>query len=516
MQLMGDAVTVLGGRFGMAWDPVKRAAYLVRHGNHPGLPFTLRAGIRYADREIILPLAPDNPVFDFHDQECEAARISLSGIDPVSGLHIKLAATIPFRPRDEAFSTVPCFLLDLSLDRLVSPFRWKKRDEDPLRGRLFLEIHGIGFKISLQGQTADIFYQSPIVRPRDKYHDLPRDDRLAVETITCRDRLIALDGILGSSGYGDGCELVSDFNLAIGQTGPVISLAWCAYDPPVLEVMGERCEFAYTQRFHSLEAVADWAFANADEIRATATTVSHLIQEHSLGYSVSKLMAYSLHAWLANTWWVRRGNGQDWFTVWEGSCYFHSTVDVEYTQAPFYLSVWPELLELELDEWPHFSKDGSLCLGEAGHGTCFLSHDIGIHGTCDRQYYPHDMEVEENANYLLMAFAHWRRTGRETILQRHSIFMRRLMDFIIASASSGDGVPDRGCANTIDDASPAIQFGRKQTYLGIKAIAALLVGAEMLERAGMTDVGKYRDTAGRGRVAIEAAAWLGDHYSVCL
>lgn len=54
--------------------------------------------------------------------------------------------------------------------------------------------------------------------------------------------------------------------------------------------------------------------------------------------------------------------------MWEGNCHFHSTVDVEYTQAPFYLALWPELLGYELDFWPEFARDARLILGEKGAG----------------------------------------------------------------------------------------------------------------------------------------------------
>jgi hypothetical protein len=71
-------------------------------------------------------------------------------------------------------------------------------------------------------------------------------------------------------------------------------------------------------------------------------------------------------------------------------------------------------------------------------------------------------------------------------------------------------------ANTIDDASPAVQYGKKQIYLGVKAAAACQVGVKMLEAAEITNTGQYLDFAKKGYQTIELEGWLGDHYAVTL
>ena len=35
MQLMGDAIAVLGSKLGLAWEPSKRRGYLIRCGSYP-------------------------------------------------------------------------------------------------------------------------------------------------------------------------------------------------------------------------------------------------------------------------------------------------------------------------------------------------------------------------------------------------------------------------------------------------------------------------------------------------
>jgi uncharacterized protein (DUF608 family) len=96
------------------------------------------------------------------------------------------------------------------------------------------------------------------------------------------------------------------------------------------------------------------------------------------------------------------------------------------------------------------------------------------------------MEVEEVANYVILAYAYWRRTGDRSIHLRHGETIRRFLDFLVACDTSGNGVPDLGCTNTIDDASPAIQYGRQNVYLAVKTLAALACGADLLSDAAMT------------------------------
>jgi hypothetical protein len=511
MQLMGDAVTVLGSRLGMGWDPKARQAYLIRHGLLPGIPMEIKAGVEIEGRWLVLPLSTTGETFEFLDQEMSPTAMSLSGIDPKTGIHVKLHVRIPFRPRDDRFSTTPALFLEFTVDRLSSNFRWTGQQSEPVQGRLFLEISGKAFATTFDAMGADVSYQTTIIHP-EKVDPERWSPELILkdENIPCRDRWAVLSG----TPSGNGFEV--PFKLERGAKGPRLAFVWCSYDQAILNVRGEKAPFKYTQWFKGLQEVVDWAVKHEAEVIDNSTKVDGLLQKHSLGASVSHLMAQTLHAWLMNTWWTVRPDGSDWFSVWEGSCYFHSTVDVEYTQGPFYLSVWPELLEMELHEWPYFGKDGAGILGEKGAGTLFLSHDIGQHADCDGQCYPHEMEVEENANYLLLAFAHWRRTGKDDVLKRHAGFMRKLLDFIVACDSTGNGIPDQGCANTIDDASPAIQFGSEQVYLAVKAMAACEAGRLMLAHVGESDIDKYKAFVQKAKETVEELGWKDDHYVVTL
>ena len=505
MQVMGDGLSVLGSRHGLMWDPFQRQTYLVRFDRHPGIPIALHVGVRLSERTVVLPLCPEGAVFEFIDQEMHPTCMVMTGIDPAAALKVRLEVRIPFRPRDAAFSTVPVYYLTAQVSRLDKAFRWRRTPSEAVSGELFIEIDGQALTLQPQGSDLDVTLSAPVSRP------FGAETTAEAQPQIVQERLVILAGEASASGAA------APFSLLMGQTGPQVQLAWCACAPAILSVFDELSPFRYTQEFAGLDEVAVWAHEHAAEVADYGAWFDEVIGDHSLGSTLTHLCAQTLHAWLIDTWWVRiPSNGREWFSVWEGSCYFHSTVDVEFTQGPFYLSLWPELLRLELDEWPSFSKDGTICLGERGENTLLLAHDMGLLASCGKQAYPHDMEIEEVTNYLLLAYAYWRRTGDRSIQITHSETMRRYLDFVLACDTTGNGVPDKGCTNTIDDASPAVQYGREQVYLAVKALGALRCGADMLADVGYVNLTRYRRQAERIRKAVDSKGWLGDHYAVTL
>jgi hypothetical protein len=306
--------------------------------------------------------------------------------------------------------------------------------------------------------------------------------------------------------------------VAVGRAvSEPLDVAWCTHSEPNLSVQGARCPFKYTERFGSLDAVCGWIRDNPTAVLDNAVAVDGVVGRNNCSQSVNKLLAQTLHSWLIDTWWAVRPDGRDWFSVWEGSCYFHSTVDVEYTQSPFYLAVWPELLRIELDFWPEYSKDGMKAAGERGADTLFLSHDTGSHSSACGQDYHHEMEVEETANYLILCYAYYRRTGDDSIIRKHRDTIAAYLRFIKACDTTGNGVPDLGVANTIDDASPAIQFGKGQIYLAVKCLVAFEAGAEFCRMTGNNDLQEIcRQTAATIRELIQARGWKDGHFVTLL
>jgi hypothetical protein len=142
---------------------------------------------------------------------------------------------------------------------------------------------------------------------------------------------------------------------------------------------------------------------------------------------------------------------------------------------------------------------------------------VGRYAAAAGQAYTHEMEVEEIANYIVMAYGFYRRTGNDALLRAHGATIAGCLAFLAAADTAGTGVPDRGVANTLDDASPAIQFGRSQVYLAVKTLAAFKAGAEILELLGRADRARAcRQRAARVRALIRKKGWRKDHFAVLM
>jgi hypothetical protein len=127
------------------------------------------------------------------------------------------------------------------------------------------------------------------------------------------------------------------------------------------------------------------------------------------------------------------------------------------------------------------------------------------------------MEVEETANYVILAYCHYRRTANGSLIEAHGETIEKYLAFLDAASTTGTGIPDRGVANTIDDGSPAIQYGRSQVYLAVKTLAALETGAEMLKMLGRgARALECRTRAQKIRTLIEEKGWRSDHFAVLL
>jgi xylan 1,4-beta-xylosidase len=502
MQLMCDGIAVLGSRHGLIFDPIKGELLVARFDAFAEAPrLAFRAGVVVDGREFVFPLCPDGTRFAFYDQRITPCTTRFIAIEEHSGLKVSLTFATPFRPRDAAFSTTPVLGIRLELERLAGNYRWTPVTVKPSALELFVEIGEGDLQTAEAGPLAlDLRFRSRTLRRREDPED--------------RSGLEQTDRLLSRSGRLQGRR----FSFAVppsAEGAAAWDLFWCTHSGPVLEVQGRRHPFRYQRRFAALADVATWALAEGGSIFENARHVDAIVEDEALAPSIRRLLAQTLHSWLLNTWWVDR-DGADWFSVWEGSCHFHSTLDVEFTQSPFYLAVWPELLGIQLRMWPEFAKEGGLTLGERGKGTLFLSHDCGAMARANGQEYPHEMEVEETTNYIILLYAHWRRTGDFSIARLQIEALGRFLAFLDACDSRGRGIPDLGVANTLDDGSPALQFGREQVYLAVKTMAAYACGASLLEAAGdQATAERQRKKAGLIRGRVEKEGWKDDHY-VCL
>jgi len=514
---IGDTVAAMGSRLAIIFDPVEHRIFYPRYGEFTEIVADLAIGIRSkSGKTYALPFTRRYAHFEFVEQTDTMNSITYVGYAPDLGVKLVVRFTSPFYPRDEKISTAPILLLDLTVERLER-YRWQKVATEGERvGEIFFEIESPRIKTRREGPQLRLIFGSQPTERRDSKGTLPG---APFPSYACEDFIFPHTGGVPLRAETTKKGFVSPFDLRRASPSRPLQLTWCAFTTDaVLELFGQRYPFKYTEFFETADELRRYVILERFEILCRSSLFDTLFQKTGLGKCYEDLVAFTFHSYLLNTWWTLWENGRDWFSVWEGNCYFHSTVDVEYNNALFYLALWPELLERLLEEWTRFEVSGMKCLGrQQGTGTAYICHDMGSGARVGQQHYHHPMEVEETCNYLLLAYAHWRWTASQNIVRRHYKLLKRLARFLVMSDTTGTGVPDRGVANTIDDASPALQFGREQIYHGFKTLAALEKAAEIADfhKDGETAT-QLRRQAARLRTTLDSKGWLVDHYAVAL
>jgi len=515
MQLMATVVGRLGSRFSLVFDPDAKQVLHSALGRWLDFPTDLAVGVAAEDGlTFALPFTSRYPTFDVVEQQLQMCGVSFVARSHEIGVGLKVEFVAPFYPRDEWTSLAPLFLVRMEVFPQERIF-WQTSKRQVRQGRVFLRLQRENLHMAQAHDRQKINYSVPKA--------LWKGERVRPENF-----LASPQSPIPLSGQGEGlwwceerlvpvslnAELLNDgvaFNFDLDDPEKCrFDLVWCAFvDEPVLTVFGQPASFKYRWLFTDVDAVADFGCRHFNELWRKAKQMDELIANSGLTKSQADLIRFSFQNFLLNSWWVVRDDGSEWFSVWEGSCHFHSTVDVEYNDALVYLAFWTELLELLLDEWALFEMQD-----EVGS---YLAHDMGGELEVGEQAYHHPMPVEENANFLLMLHCLWRWTGKQELIERHSGLAKRLTAYFERSDRMGNGFPSLGTANTIDDASPAVQYSRQQTYLAVKTLCACQAAAQIAETLGEDDWAKQcRKLIERIRKTLDEQAWLGDHYAVCL
>ncbi len=497
MQLFETVVSNLGSRFTVNLLPHRRQLLLSPLGYYFHVPVDMAIGIQVGEEYRILPFSDRYKVFESVEQEVIPNGVVFHCKDAELGLAVTIQFRSVFAPRDVIVSTAPFCYITVEVARLAG----RQIRTAPVEGRVFVAMRpdasftarkvdgGFAFSGTFQasGTKRD-------VRVPDGFENgIPAEFGVAAvdPEPELGDRRVSQPFLLA-----DQDSVIEEFTLA-GYCG-----AAC------FEAGKERYHFKYADFFTSLEEVFAFASSEKNALDRKLALFDGLVHSSSLPRDLQQLIAFSFQTYLANTFWMSRG-GRDWFSVWEGNCLYNSTVDVEYNLGLVYLALWPELLGLTLEEWSRHEQTGL-------YGS-YLSHDMGAGMTANGQSYPHAMEVEENTNFLLMAHAHWRATGSDHLITTEYALIQRLARYVIEADTSGNGFPNLGVANTIDDAAPAVQFSKEQVYLAVKALCALEVTALIAEHSGDAEfAGHCQEQAVRIRQTLDSEAWLGNHYAVCI
>ena len=509
MALMAENISAFGSRFNLILDPHGRRAFLSHFGAFEANPIRLALGVQAGGRTTLLPFTGTGRTFPHVEQSRTMTAVRFRAVDIARGIEFTACFRSPFYPKDERLSLAPFFYIDVEV-KPVDSFRWVQAGRTLQRGKVVLSASGRALKTATDGKALRLDLREKVMgyeknAPASAFAKLP-------DTWTVPSWIESASP--GAHIARNRIEI--PFDLSRQRTCRA-TFIWSAWWPgEALSVEGAPARLKYTRLFKNRRELVAYARRERKPIVERTEFFDSLIETTTLNRAARELIAQSFRSFLMDTWWAVTDRGRQWFSAWEGSCYFHSTIDVEYNNALVYFALWPELLGMLLDQWAGFGNPGETILGERGRGTRFLNHDMGRGVACDGQAYDHHMPVEENANFLLLLTAYWRWTGKAATIKRHGPLVKALAEFIMACDTTGNGLPDQGAANTIDDASPAIQYARDQSYLGVKAACALQAAGQMASALRRTGAARrYAAHAATAFRTIERGAWLGDHYAVC-
>lgn len=536
MPLMSTCLGRLGSRYSIVLDPIRKQVLYGSLGLRCQQKAELILGVRdTSGRYATLPFCAQGEGFWTVDQHQSMTGLAFDANNPPQGLSMHVEITAPFWPEDEKTSLVPAYIVEIRLTCL-DRIRWTSAPKDaPRKGvvRFGLQVpdasataHAGGLRLEYAVDTGEPF--GPAAPPSD----FGSPARQTPSRGSAVDLIVPLEGPWQVAGS----VLAAPFDLSGEQTEVTFRLAMVSYCGDALfERFGQALALKYTTFWPDADAVAAYVRANVAKLVAKSRRFDELFSSSGLGAAAGDLTVQAFQSYLACTLWATGAACKDWFSVWEGSCWFNSTVDVTYNESMFYLALWPSLLERVIEQWSAHADDYAAftarleVLRQAGISTLglegdvkepfpgrMMQHDMGPGWTANGQHYGHAMPVEENANFLLLVCLLGQWTGNTKLYKRHATLNAELAEYLFWSDSKGNGFPDRGVANTIDDATPAVQYGRDNVYLGIKRLAALHAAGRMFQATGQAALAGRCKKAVAKAVATLNAHWLGDHWGVCL
>lgn len=512
MPVMSTCLARLGSRYSIIFDPHQRRVHYGALGLMRQEQCQLVVGLDNGQGAYsTLPFCDEGQKFRILDQRQTMTSLVFEGHSMANGVKLTARITAPFWPQDERTSLVPAYLFTFHLEA-IGGVRWEGWAGGKRKGVLRLGLRLPKGEARRQGGGVSLTYDVHVGK------EMKTGEGGAERSYAPDSRCVPVEGqatdLLMPLGSGwrvrDGMlELPYDLDAEKELEGAAMLVGYVG--TPLFERFGQPMRLKYAGFWKSARDVAGWVARNAEDLLRKSEGFDRLWAESSLPLAAQELSATSFQSYLMNTLWCEGAKGsriRQWFSVWEGSCWFNSTVDVTYNEALFYFSCWPELLEMIFSEWIHHTDKA-----EEGR---VLHHDMGGGWTANGQSYPHAMPVEENSNWLLLLFAHGKWWGREELYETYADFNREMVKYLLWADSTGNGFPDRGTANTIDDATPAVQYGRDNVYLGIKRLAALHAARRMFEAIGDRDYARKCATQVAKAVKTLNSGWLKDHWGVCL
>lgn len=489
------AISKLGGGITFHFKPQKKEFFISPVGVLCDELFIFNLGVEVDGIRQILPFSNEYEKFDYVEQDISLTSLTYRAKSYKFGLNFEVSFISPFYPRDEVTSVAPFFYVKIRIKKT----EFKYDDGKKISGKLVFEIKNKNFQFhktknynSIKGYYTAKFKVNKNTGLMDLVED-PLNKFFAELVIVSVDEKENIDDI--EFDVSKDKEFKKEFIVSMYCSQPIIKK-----DNSI------DLYFLYSKYFKNIKEVVNFAVKNKEKINMKSMIFNSILKESSLSKTKQDFISYSFFSYIINTRWVYDKNTQmDFFTVIEGNCGYHSTVDVEYNIALFYFLIWPELLKKEIELWIEYTKNG------------YVPHDVGALFEIYGQVYPHNMEVEENCNLILLIYNYWKWTGDFEVISKNYNLLKQLTIFVINCDKNKNGFPDTLTANTVDDASAAIQFSKEQIYLGIKTFSALTAMNIISKKIKDINFAKFcMRVIKKIKNTLDTKAWLKDHYIVCL
>ncbi|MCX7956971.1 MAG: DUF4965 domain-containing protein [Endomicrobia bacterium] len=495
--LYETTISKLGGGFTLHFKPQNSSLYISPVGILCCELFDFILGLKTAKGETFLPFNKKDKLFEYLEQEISLTTLRYKAKSNKLGLILEVKFTAPFYPNDSKVSTAPFVYLDIFIQKI--PYKYD--DAKTISGKLILDVKKSKKDLKVVKTKTEIYMKKKFtakfkVNKKTGLMDLVEDK---LKTFTAEILFKSCENIDDIRNISFEVDKDKKFN-----TRFVIGM-YCD-DVIVVKDQKENFSFLYNYFFDNVKKVVDYAIINEKNIIEKTKTFESILKNSSLSKTQKDFISYSFQSYLMNTrWLLNKETNKDIFTVIEGNCGYHSTVDVEYNVSLFYLLFWPELLKKEILLWFEYIKKD------------WVPHDVGALFEVNGQVYPHNMEVEENCNLILLNYVYWKHTEDFSIIKENYNLLKKLVEFIIKCDVNKNGIPEKFTANTVDDAAAAVQFSREQVYLGIKTYSAFIAISEI---ARCLNDKKFFDfvksITSKIKNTLEKKAWFKEHYLVCL
>lgn len=397
----------LGSRFSLNFRPRSGQLWASPLGKLYDRPLRLEISVASNGARFVWPFSGGESI-GFCTQEITMTSLTLRCVSDSLGLELFIKFIAPFYPQDDKLSIAPFVYMDV----LCRPAPdGKKRSAGEVKVALFAQgdetVSREGSGILLRGKYR--LARDVAAKVSDEFSSTAFAGTIALVPIRGKMTLRETTFSIPYSVDG-GAETRATFVLA----------AYCG--EPVLDVVGVPHRFRYVRWFRSLADVVSFAKDKEAEIMRKLQFFDDLFLRCSMGDSEKKLIAYSFQSFLSTTWWTESSaGGDDWFGCWDNQAFLNS-MQSEFAASLFYLNLWPDLLEKQLNQRASLSAETGVFPSNLGR---FLSVE-----SLDEKA----ASIEDMCDYLLTMFAYWRWWDRFDPVEQNVPTLRMLGSLLLQSS----------------------------------------------------------------------------------